>query len=1592
MARPLRYLFLMILLALSSQIASAQVTTGTPPFGSFGGGPDVINLANLNSHIAIPVRNKAGRGLNFTYDLSYDSSVWYPIGSSGSQSWQPVGNWGWRGATEAATGYTSASSTNVTCYQCNPYTCWTATGEVIVSNWAYHDAWGVPHPFSGEADLYTGACPNMPGPSTGFTSTATDGSGYTLTVAVSGSNISSAIVTGSDGKVLNGPYNSSSGAGSGTDRNGNQITVSSNGVFTDTLGTTALTVAGSGTPISPLTFTYVAPSGVNAAFTMNYSAYNVKTNFGCSGINEYPANGVSLVSSITLPDNSSYSFTYEQTPGFSGYVTGRLASVTLPTGGTISYSYSGGNNGITCADGTTATLTRTTPDGAWTYAHTESGTAWTTTVTDPQNNQTAIQFQGIYETQRQVYQGSTSGTLLQTVNTCYNGSAIPCTTTAVTLPITQKTVIPQFGSTGLQCKHFYSYSNYGVLTEADDYDYGSGAPGALLKKTLITYASLVNINAFQQQITVQNGSGTTVAQTQYNYDETTPATSSGTPQHVSVSGSRGNLTSVISYSVPGGAHLTKTFTYYDTGNVETFTDVNGGQTTYTYGACGNSFPTSISEPLSLSRSMTWDSTCTGGVLTQVTDENGKATSTTYNDASFWRPASITDPTGAVTNFSYPTASPYNWAESTMTFNSGNSIADMRTTVDGLGRIHLQQKKQGPNATNYDSVETDYDSIGRVSRVTLPYSGTAGQTNGGAPGRTFSYDPLNRILTANDSGNGSTSYSYPQNDVYVTLGPAPTGESAKSRQLEYNSIGRLTSVCEVTAASLSGACGQTNSATGYLTKYTLDAMGNITGVTQNAQPNGTAQTRSYSYDSLSRLTSEANPESGTTTYTYDSVSGCAGTYSSDLVKRYDNAGNTTCYTYDALHRKLSATYPSGTYSSVTPSKYFVYDSASVNGTAMVNVKGRLAEAYTCSTCPGTKITDLGLSYTARGEVSDTYESTPHSSGYYHLTQTYWPHGAANQLSGLSGLPTITFGGTIGSTSGVDGEGRITQVTANTGQNPVTSTTFNLYGTPPTITVTFGSGDSDLFTYDAYTLRKIQYKYSIGSPAQSVVGNLTWNANSTLQKLVITDPFNSPNNQTCNYSYDDLRRLTSGNCGSVESQTFGYDPFGNLTKTGNPGQSFQPVYKDPNTGQTTNKYVSIPGTTVQYDGNGNVMSDGSHTYAWDADGKSVTADGAGLTFDALDRMVEQNRSGTYTQIVYAPRGQKLALMNGQSLVKAFVLLPGGATAVYGSAGLDHYRHSDWLGSSRFSSTPSRTMYSDVAYAPFGETYAQAGTADPSFTEENSDTAVGLYDFPDREYGTQGRWPSPDPAGLAAADLGNPQSWNRYAYVLGDPLDNIDPTGDDTITISYSPCGSYLAMGASPALPCYVGGGYGGYGGLGVFGGGFGGGGSGFLPGEVPTWGDIWSELPPWVLPPLPGDWESLVTVILGPQDPSKLIIQDWTPSECSDVDWPFSSGCAAGVYKAWRESDRSVKDISDKYLKKFGSIGSCFGEFSQVNYYATQNEQIDEALLKGQAALLVVQLLGRSIPGEGMAMEPAEAIAVNIRQQNLNTINEALQGCR
>jgi YD repeat-containing protein len=282
------------------------------------------------------------------------------------------------------------------------------------------------------------------------------------------------------------------------------------------------------------------------------------------------------------------------------------------------------------------------------------------------------------------------------------------------------------------------------------------------------------------------------------------------------------------------------------------------------------------------------------VLTSVIDENSGTTSYANNDP-FWRLTQVTDPLGNTTTNTYtPTTE-----ESVLAFispASSTSTVDTLTTFDGLGRPIISQTRQMPApASNFDTVSTSYDSYGRAASVSIPCVKTAGLPCPATPATTMTYDALSRPQLVTDAGGGTTTYSYSMNDVSVTIGPAPTSQ----RQMEYDGLGRLTSVCEVTANTLwpGGNCAQKAPLTGYWTKYSYNALGNLTSVSENAQ-GSTIQTRSYVYDGLSRLTSESNPEwnSAAAAYTYDTDTTC-GTSTGDLVKKVDPAGNVTCSVSD-----------------------------------------------------------------------------------------------------------------------------------------------------------------------------------------------------------------------------------------------------------------------------------------------------------------------------------------------------------------------------------------------------------------------------------------------------------------------------------------------------------------------------------------------------------------------------------------------------------------------------------------------------------------------------------------------------------------------
>ena len=107
------------------------------------------------------------------------------------------------------------------------------------------------------------------------------------------------------------------------------------------------------------------------------------------------------------------------------------------------------------------------------------------------------------------------------------------------------------------------------------------------------------------------------------------------------------------------------------------------------------------------------------------------------------------------------------------------------------------------------------------------------------------------------------------------------------------------------------------------------QGNLTGVTQN----GGTQTRSFGYDSLGRLRTAGNPESGTTCYGLLSGATCVGSISGVAVEfpvatgirpnRTDGRGIVTTMTYDALNRLTGKTYSDSGSTNPTPWVTYLY---------------------------------------------------------------------------------------------------------------------------------------------------------------------------------------------------------------------------------------------------------------------------------------------------------------------------------------------------------------------------------------------------------------------------------------------------------------------------------------------------------------------------------------------------------------------------------------------------------------------------------------------------------------------------------------------
>jgi YD repeat-containing protein len=690
---------------------------------------------------------------------------------------------------------------------------------------------------------------------------------------------------------------------------------------------------------------------------------------------------------------------------YAGY--GTLSALILPQGGTITYIYSGSHlqSCSSSLGSPTAVGERTVSDGnghtyTWKYnigmgtpASGGGPTSNNTVVTDPNGNDTVYGYgiptfttitanidpcADLAELSRKEYQGSyTSGKLLRTVTKTYTAATEPLVAQLPTsdnlagfgnlLPQTVTTTLDNGSSSTATTGDYVgtfaaTMPTYGIVcngAQAPDYichqvqavsipttvvnlslaiptststtDYSStGYAGSILNTTQTQYQWQTDYNYFAANlldtptvVTTYNGNvdsyspnGQMVAQTITSYDE---------PNYIANNGViAGDSTTVSRWNNLGAAIITHT-KWTPSGMVSQTIDGRGNAAaTYNYQA-GPIYPSSVTNALGQTTAYTWDFNT--GKIASITDPSGILTNYLYESGT-GRIAQVQSAAGTSSEshrtYTYPDANTVNAFQDQNA--RGDGLQKWTSYADGLGREIHQTSPGGAN------VDTQYDGFDQVLSVSNPYISTNDPTFGLT---SFAYDALGRKTYACHPDNGTgfapcvAGSSY-QHWLYSGNKTTSYDELGNATQQWSDALGRLTTVVEP------GSLG---------TAYSYDALGNLANVSQAGNGNSDAvRFRSFTYDSLSRLTSSSNPETGL--ICYGSGTNCANGYdgNGNLLSKTDGRGVTASYLYDVGNRVLSKTFanaPAGTLSSC-----YQYDSAS-------NGIGRLTAEWTqAGACPPT----------------------------------------------------------------------------------------------------------------------------------------------------------------------------------------------------------------------------------------------------------------------------------------------------------------------------------------------------------------------------------------------------------------------------------------------------------------------------------------------------------------------------------------------------------------------------------------------------------------------------------------------------------------
>jgi RHS repeat-associated protein len=370
---------------------------------------------------------------------------------------------------------------------------------------------------------------------------------------------------------------------------------------------------------------------------------------------------------------------------------------------------------------------------------------------------------------------------------------------------------------------------------------------------------------------------------------------------------------------------------------------------------------------------------------------------------------------------------------------------------------------------------------------------------------------------------------------------------------------------------------------------------------------------------------------------------------------------------------------------------------------------------------------------------------------------------------------------------DNIGRLSQITSSSVNYLTVASSSGYNAANEVLSATYGNGVAATFGYNArLQLASLAYAKS-GANLFSLAYNYGAGNNGQIQS--ITD--NVDNGRTVNYTYDAWSRLkTSATIGSAAYPAWGlswsYDRYGNRkqqTVTAGSNMPSNSVTPSP----TTNR---ITDAGYAYDLAGNMTNDGSNTLTYDAENRVTNSANGGSSgayaFDGNSLRVQKTVSGATTLYIFSGTKVIAEYASGaapSSPSKEYIYTGSQLLATIAGS-TTNYHIADHL-SPRVTTDSAGSIVGQQAHFPFGEDwYASSSTTKFKFTSYERDSESGNdYAMMRTSINRLGRFSSPDP--LAGSIL-NPQSLNRYAYVLNDPPNLADPFGLDGCEPSPGPDG--------------------------------------------------------------------------------------------------------------------------------------------------------------------------------------------------------------